>query len=57
VNLFGRPRLLSNAELARARALYRSGTQQTRIADLFGVSYRTLHRRLRTPYKQQERRW
>jgi hypothetical protein len=57
VNLVGRPRLLSNAELQRARALYRSGTQQTRIADLFGVSYRTLHRRMRTPYKQQERRW
>jgi hypothetical protein len=53
----GRPRLLSNAELARARALVRSGSRPGDIARLFGVARRTITRRLSEPYKQPERRW
>lgn len=53
----GRPRLLSNAELSRARALVRSGSPTSVVAAHFDVSYRTMRRRLYVAYKQQERRW
>lgn len=54
----GRPRLLSNADVARARELLRSGSATRGVAAMFAVDRRTIRRRvLRTPYKQQERRW
>lgn len=53
----GRPRLLSNADLHRARALKRSGSRIANIAAEMGVSIQTLSRRLSVAYKQRERRW
>ena len=53
----GRPRLLSNADLDRAKALVRSGSRQKAVAAALGVSPQTLSRRLKQPYKEAERRW
>ena len=53
----GRPRLLSNAELNRAKAMIRTGTSQRRAAMILGVSHQTLWRRMHHAYKQPERRW
>lgn len=53
----GRPRLLSNAQVNRAKAMVRIGTSQKRAALILGVSHQTLNRRLRHAYKQPERRW
>jgi DNA invertase Pin-like site-specific DNA recombinase len=55
--MIGRPRLLSNADIARAKALIRSGSHSQTVARQMGVSRVTLVRRLRSPYKQLERRW
>lgn len=57
MNWEGRPRLLSNAEVARMRNLKRGGTSAQTIAALLGVSRATVHRRLTQAYKQPERRW
>jgi hypothetical protein len=53
----GRPRLLSNADVDRARALVRSGSRRRAVAADLGVSPQTLNRRLKKAYKQAERRW
>lgn len=53
----GRPRLLSNADVHRAKALVRSGSSTRRVATLMDVGHSTLKRRLSQPYKQAERRW
>jgi Helix-turn-helix domain of resolvase len=53
----GRPRLLSNADLDRAKALVRSGSRKRDIACEMLVSVPTLNRRLAQTYKQPERRW
>jgi DNA invertase Pin-like site-specific DNA recombinase len=55
--MIGRPRLLSNADVARAKALVRSGSRSQAVAKQMGVSRVTLVRRLKSPYKQEERRW
>ena len=53
----GRPRLLSNADVNRARALVRSGSSRGAVAVSLGVSKQTLNRRLSHAYKQADRRW
>ena len=53
----GRPRLLSNADVARAKALLRSGSRSQTVAKQTDVSPQTLWRRLKQLYKQVERRW
>lgn len=53
---FGRPRLLTEADVRRARALYRSGTSVARLMQLYDVSEATMWRRLKDNYKQPERR-
>jgi hypothetical protein len=53
----GRPRLLSNADLDRAKAMLRSGSRRQAIAVALMVSPQTLNRRLKQAYKQPERRW
>ena len=55
--IVGRPRLLSNADVDRAKALVRSGSRRRAVAVALGVSAQTLSRRLRQAYKQPERRW
>lgn len=51
----GRPRLLSEADVHRARALYRSGTSIARLMALYDVSRATMWRRLKHNYRQPER--
>jgi hypothetical protein len=57
VNLFGRPRLLSTADVGKARSMRASGYTLSQIAAALNVSIRTARRRFTTPYKQPERRW
>lgn len=47
----GRPRLLSDADVARARNLVNNGTQKKDVAKQLDVSESTVRRVLKTGYK------
>lgn len=55
--MMGRPRLLSNFDVSRAKALVRSGSTHASAARLLNVSPTTIRRALHAQYRQPERRW
>jgi DNA invertase Pin-like site-specific DNA recombinase len=50
----GRPRALSNSQVARARRLRESGNSVRQVASIMGAAPATIHRAIRWPSKKRE---